>query len=172
MSGLLLIAIVLLWFWVVIVIARVLTSRIEPVWIKRPITFCLVTLIVPLPVADEIIGGMQFRALCNEQMKIAYGIGKLTNRTVFSQIRDETKLEGMAIPVHSYEQVFIDIKTHETLLTYQVFDADGGWLSRAINFNYVHKPYTFNGHCGPGAVRVEELLRKLNVTVIRKWTGE
>jgi len=172
MSGLLLIGVVLLWFWAAIAIARMFTSKLEPVWVKSFVTFLAIVIIIPLPVADEIIGGFQFRALCKAETQIKYDKDKLSNKTVRSQITDEAKLENMVIPVMSYTQTFTEINTNESLLSYKVFDADGGWLSRAIHFNYVHQPYTFSGHCGPGAVRVEELLKSLNVTIIKKFSGE
>ena len=172
MSGLLLICVVLLWFVATIAIARTITSKLTQPWIKWIVGLLLVAVLVPLPVADEIIGGFQFRGLCEAETKLKYDQEKLVNKTVYSKITDDVKLENMIIPVVSQTWTYPDINTHKSLVSYKVFDADGGWLSRAIHFNYVHKPYTFNGHCGPGWVRVNEIFKNLNVTIIKKSSGE
>jgi hypothetical protein len=138
----------------------------------KTVKMLVFTLIFVLPFADEIVDGFQFRALCEVETQLKYDEAKLANKTVYPQTINLGDLKGMTVLGNAYAKAYVDAKTHELLLSYKVLHADGGWLSRAIAFNSVHQPYTFNGHCGPGAINVQRLLKSLNVTVIQKPSGE
>ena len=104
-------------------------------------------------------------ALCEAETQLKYDEDKLANKEVLYKMVDIINLENMTTPANSYTETYTDIKTQKMLFSYKVLHADGGWLSRAIDFNSVHHPYTFDGSCGPGGENVQQLLKKLNVTV-------
>lgn len=168
MSGLILIGVVLFWLWAAVVIGQMLTSKLKDSWPKSLATFLTTAVLIPLPVVDEIIGGIQFRALCGVETQINYDKYKLANKTVHSQLLDAVDIESLTIPVISQTWNYRDIQSQEILLNYKTLDAEGGWLSRVIGFQSLRKPFTFDGHCGPGWTKVDEIFNRLNVTVVTK----
>lgn len=172
MSGLILIFIIVLWVMAVKKLTAFFTKAMPVNGFSKIVKILLFSLIFVLPFVDEIIGGFQFRALCEAETQLKYDKDKLSNKSVYSDLLDAVQLKGMAIPVISQTQTYTDIQTHELLLSFKDLNADGGWLSRAIAFNSVHAPYTFNGHCGFGWVKVTEIFKSLNVTIIKKNSGE
>ncbi len=166
MSGLILIFIIVLWVMVVKKLTVFFTKSMPANGFTRLAKILVFTLLLVMPFMDEIIGGFQFRALCEVETQLKYDEAKLSNKTVYPQTINLGDLQGMTVPGSSYSQSYTDAKTHELLLSYKVLNADGGWLSRAIAFNSVHQPYTFTGHCGPGGDNITLLLKHLNVTVI------
>ena len=172
MGGLIVLFIIGLWIFLVSKLATFLSRLLPANKFSPALKVLLFVLLLVMPFMDEIIGGFQFRALCKAETHIEYDKNKLVNMTVYSDLLDEVKIAGMAVPVSSQAWNYPNVETKELLLSYKVFDADGGWLSRWIDFNSVHQPYTFKGHCGPGWTKVDELFKNLNVTVIRKSSGK
>lgn len=170
MSGLLLIGVVLLWFVVAIAIARMLTSKLKQLWIKSVVRLLLVAVLIPLPVADEIVGGFQFRALCKNEAVATYDEGKIRGKTVHLKSADVYHFTNTILPTYKQTWKYADHTTNEELISYVDLHSDGGWLSRAIHFNYVHKPYTFTGVCSGD--KDGYLFQNLNIKKVNKSSGE
>jgi len=170
MSGLLLIGVVLLWFVVAIAIAQMLTSKLRDSWLKSLAMLLAIAVLIPLPVADEIIGGFQFRALCDEEAVIIYNKEKAYGKTVHLKKVDRFDLPKTVLPVRKEIWKYAEHISDEDLISYVDFYSDGGWLSRAINFNNVHRPYTFLGVCSGD--KDDSVFQKLNIKKINKNSGE
>ena len=166
MSGLILLFILGVWLFVAKKLTSFLTTRMQVGVIKKAARVLLFVLILVAPLADEVIGGFQFRALCEAETQLHYDKDTLAGKEVYSDTLVAVKVENIAIPVVSQMQTYTESNTLKMLLNYKVLYADGGWLSRAIHFNSVYQPYTFDGYCGPEGEKVQELLKNLNVTVI------
>lgn len=165
MSGLILLAVLGLWIAAVTVLTRFLTKAIRPSLFRLVIQLLIFVGISIAPVADDIIGGIQFRALCEAETAIAYDKERLANKKVKFQLSDAVGVDYMIISVISQTWNYQDIESDETLMSYKTLDAKGGWLSRAIGFQSLSNPFTFDGHCGPGWQHVDEIFRSLHVTV-------
>lgn len=170
MSGILLIGMVLLWIWAAVAIGQMLTSKLKDSWIKSLVTFLVTSVLIPLPVADEIIGGFQFRALCNGEAVITYNKEKAYGKTVHLKKVDRFDLPKMVLPVRKEIWKYAEHISDEDLISYVDFYSDGGWLSRAINFNNVHRPYTFLGVCSGD--KDDSVFQKLNIKKVNKSSGE
>ena len=66
MAGLLSIALLVGWLAVAVWIAKQITATVKNSLLRTALAIPLIAILVMLPVADEIIGGFQFRALCRE----------------------------------------------------------------------------------------------------------
>lgn len=66
MSGFLLIGVVLLWIGAAVVIGKILTSKIRESWFKSLVTFFAISVLIPLPVVDEIVGNKIFYSECEK----------------------------------------------------------------------------------------------------------
>lgn len=171
MIGIFFIVIFTIWFFFSKTLSWHLTKNIN-IKEKIVIRYILFLLFLILPALDEIVGGFQFRSLCKHEAQIVYDKEKLIGRAVYSELSESKKIEYLVITIFSQTWFYRDIKTHESLMRYKTFDAEGGWLSRAINFQNLGKPFTFNGHCGPGWTKVDSILKSSSATITKKYKGE
>ncbi|MDR3054586.1 MAG: hypothetical protein LBU53_04195 [Zoogloeaceae bacterium] len=86
-----------------------------------------------LPVADEIIGAFQFRALCDTNTTFKIDAEKIKGKTV-NVVLDplNKKISGLMLPVDFTRQAYRDAETNEEYASLIVYDARGGWLMRSL----------------------------------------
>ena len=162
MSGIILISILVVWFFIVKVLARLCVIKMQPSTKKTNTHIILFILIFIVPFAD-IVGGFQFRAMCTPKNLLVYDPEKVRGRSVTP--RDVPfQIINKIIPIHVSTGQWEDAETGELLITYKIFRAKGGWLSRLIGFPQGSPPYTFNGYCS--SKEYYQLYEKYNVTKI------
>ncbi len=148
MAGLFLIFILALWFLFAKAMSRFITNNITNRRLKALTKIVVFILIFVCPFADEIIGEIQFREICATDAVAIYDEAKIRGNSVISKPGVLTKYTNTILPIYKHTWGYEDPITHEELISFSVLHADGGWLSRLINFNSIHKPYTFYGVCG------------------------
>jgi hypothetical protein len=163
MSGILSIGIVVIWFLIVIAIASRVGSGISDRWrwLFRTAVFCGVLV---LPVADEIIGGFQFRALCKENAsEFRLGVKNPQGRTTKLTINPPNHyLPGKAIPIRHSHSEYHDIATGELVMAYDRYVAKGGMLISAIWSS--NKPILIDAStCSPERGQAAHITLKFNV---------
>ena len=115
------------------------------------------------PVADEIIGGFQFQAICQEGIKLIYDVDEVRGEKLLLWVGEtRTKLKNTILLIYESPRALVDMDTDKHLIDFIEYDATGGWLSRFIAFNSITKPYFFNGGCG-AKDEVAQLRNKLNI---------
>ena len=141
MAGLIALAVLAAWIWLVGQIAKLLTKRWQSQPFRRRVYVLMVfALILPLPVVDEIIGRYQFLALCEEGARPRYDEVKLRGRTVNLRKVPHPEVPGVleipnrvvpaAIRIIELTIDWLDRHTGEPLLSYRRYEAKGGWLMR------------------------------------------
>ena len=147
MGGLILLFVLGVWFFITKFLTSFLTTKMQVGLLKKSIQVLLFILILVAPVGDEIIGGFQFKALCEREAVASYDKEKVYGKTVKYKSGDVTNFTNTILP--SYKQVWVHVVVGSENDSISIADlhSDGGWLSRWINFNSVHKPYTFSGNC-------------------------
>jgi hypothetical protein len=159
MSGLLLIGVVLLWFWAAIAIARMLTSKLKPAWVKLLVTFLAIAIIIPLPVADEIIGASIFYAECKKLTPVQFhgaasiGVGfffdaegnpRWTSDKEFKTIRagkngidlvvgsadSKSIIHNLPIQIELTRSIFFEKRKKQLILETENLNSNGGWIRR------------------------------------------
>ncbi len=159
MSGIILLVILTLWFIFVVKLTVFFISKIALKTQKKwmyPVVFILLFI---APVADEIIGGFQFRALCTPENLLVYDVDKLRGKIVVPRdipMKTLDKIIPIVVTIGAWE----DAGTGELLLTYKIISAKGGWLSHFIGGGTSF--FTFNGKCS--SKEYYKLFEKLNVT--------
>jgi len=166
MSGIILLFILAIWFYSVKKISWFCISKIQSGTKKAVIHKVLFVLIFIAPVADDIIGGFQFRALCKQGAKLIYDVEKVRGKTVLWSGMPRTKIKNTIIPIEESIVDWVDVNTGEILIKYKEYYATGGWLSRFIAFNSVTRPYTFHGVCG---VKDELIQLQNELNIERKY---
>jgi hypothetical protein len=172
MTGILFIGVVVVWISLAIVLTRAMTRNLTSRAKRRVASLFVFALLLALPVADEIIGGFQLRALCREGAEPKYDEAKVRGRTVYLRRVPHPDVPGVTtfpsrrvhalIPITEEEVVWLDTETAEVLVTYKAYSAKGGVLIRALGISNTDSPLTFEpSSCRPNSV---ELFKNLQVT--------
>lgn len=101
-----------------------------------------------LPIADEIVGGFQFRALCQENAKLQIDAENIKGKIVKIVVNPRNEvLNGTAVDISHWHYSYRDIENNGEYARYDTYIAYGGWLIRNFWFRgtMIIHPY----HCGP-----------------------
>lgn len=154
MAGLLFLMVVGLWVWAAVVLARWMSRRFlsQRPW-RRYASIGLFMLILPLPVVDEIIGGFQFRALCEEGAKLKIDEKRILGKDVKLVVTPKDSPELIphtAIPIFHYHYSYRDVYTDEEYAQYETYTAKGGVFIRALGISNNNSPLIIDdpAYCG------------------------
>jgi len=155
MAGLLAIGLLVGWLAVAVWLATRLTGKLK----NRPLRFALmisiVFVLVALPVADEIIGGFQFRALCRDNAVLKINAEKIKGKTVWMAIDPSNKdLNNTAVRIYYSRVSYRDMVTGEELGSNSAYAAMSGHLVRLLAMGNEMAPLTIHpSTCsGPGSL--------------------
>jgi hypothetical protein len=165
MIGVLFYGVLGLWGFFTYKFSGFLVKKIKQEIVKYCVQGTVFVLMFIAPVADEIIGGIQFRSLCNENAILVVDQAKVKGKTVISQELKRENINNYLLPITTEYFSFKDIDSDEILVSWNVFYAKGGWLSRSLNFFGSTKPYIFDGTCGSPKWK-KTIFSDLNVNVI------
>lgn len=145
MAGLLSIALLVGWFIAAVWLARRLTSRLKNGLLRAVLMTLAVVVLVALPVADEIIGGFQFRALCRDNAELKIDAEKIKGKTI-QVVVDPANQDVDNTPIRIYYSRFSyrDVNSNEELATYSRYVAVSGWLVRALAMGNTFPPLTIH----------------------------
>lgn len=161
MAGVIAFAILGAWMFLVFLLSGKCVAKMAWSGKKYAYRILLFVLFFLAPVADEITGGFQFRALCSAKSMLIFDEQKIRGKTLVWSGETKTVITGTILPINEYRARWVDITTEETLLEQIEYGAMGGWLSRSIAFNSITKPYTFNGSCSQEE-KIYRLSKELN----------
>lgn len=152
MSGLFFLAVVFIWIVAAIMLTRWLMRRIpiKSELARMLLALALFALIFVLPVTDEIIGGYQFRKLCeNSALKI--DAEKAKGKTVKLVIDPSNEiLRGTAITIYHSHMSYRDINTNEEIASNNKYVAKGGWFIKMLGVFEGDGPLTLSPtYCSP-----------------------
>lgn len=104
--------------------------------IRLALTLLLTASLVALPLADEIVGGFQFRSLCQENSVLKIDAVRIRGKTIRVQ-SDSLNQEVTNTPIRIYYSrvSYRDVATDEELATVNSYVAEGGWLIRTLGMN-------------------------------------
>lgn len=166
MIGLAFLAVITLWGFSCYKLAVFLSRKNENLTIKKISVGVLTVFFFLLPIADEIIGGFQFRELCSKKIELIVDEKKARGRVVVAQPIQYKYIGDYFVPISLEYFSYKDRITGEVLVSWIYLRADGGWLSRSLNILSSKKPYTFNGVCTPK--KIKTILSDLQLTTSLK----
>ncbi len=172
MGGLIIVFVLCIWILLANVIAKFFLSRIKlEAGIKKRLAHIgFFVLVFIAPVADEIIGGFQFRAMCAPDNLLIYDADKVRGASVQYKDVPSYSVDDMILPVRVTQGEWVNPDSGEVLITHRIFYSSGGWLSRLIRFPEGNSPLTFNGQCD--LREYYELFDKLNIKELKGRYGE
>ena len=152
MSGLLFLGVVGLWVWACVAMTRWIMRRIDSKPRRLLTGMGVFVLLLVLPVADEIVGGFQFRALCEKNAsRFQMGVGNPEGRTTkvtFDQ--SDHVAEFTAIPISYSRLEYHDVATGELVVAFDSYSAQGGVFIRALGISNNDSPLTIDPSvCSP-----------------------
>ncbi len=151
MSGLLFLAVSFVWLVLAIWVTRWLMRRIRTEsTIARLILMLLIFgLILASPVADEIIGGIQFRELCRENAVLRIDAEKAKGKMVREVIGPSNEvLQGTIITVYHTHLSYRDSTTGQEIASTDSYVAKGGFLIRTLGLFEGNEPlFVFPSVC-------------------------
>lgn len=106
-----------------------ITKRLpESKW--RPlIGIALFIMLLPLLLIDEMVGKRQFERLCRENSTI-YIAPDAKGRTVYLAETPDKVAKGTWVRIVLHPWRYVDATTGETIVSYNSFQAGGGWFMR------------------------------------------
>ena len=167
MSGLFLIAVVALWVWLVFKMSKVVTSWIAQGLWRWPVAALMFLVLLLLPVIDEIVGGFQFRALCEKNAVFRMGVEKPEGRVTRESINPSNEVvSGTAITIYDTGIQYTDVQSGELVVKFHRYVAKGGALIRMLGISEGNAPITMGrSSCSPTQARGESVHRTLKFTV-------
>ena len=164
MTGLLLIFVFGVWFVIAKWIASKIIDDIRSPKIKKVVKPLILPLLMFAPLADEVIGGVQFYPLCTKSAVLSVDEDKLRNKIVLSQGAPSTYLPGYFLPIRQQHWSYANPDTGEIVISWNAYHAKGGLFIRSLGISQTSAPLTFNGVCYPDGTW-PKIFKNLNITV-------
>lgn len=164
MTGIFLILIIGLWAGILIWVVPKVVRPIRSVIFRSILGAALFFAFFIAPVADEIIGGLQFKELCSKA-ELIVDDHKARGRKVKSLGAKNTYLDSYAVTIRKQYWAYVDVDTGELLVSWNEYFAEGGWLIMALGISEASSPLTFTGVCRPEGAR-SPVFKKLNITKV------
>ena len=162
MMGIALLAFATVWLAAVVAIAAFVARRVSVGAWRIPVGLVLAIALFPLPLIDDIIGGIQFRKLCEGNQSI-YILPNAKGRSVYLADVPIQEVKGLLVRVTSTEWRYVDVNTNETVVRYNTLTAGRGF------FRLGEAPLTFSPWCEPGGqVDPVKLTTDLGITQIQR----
>lgn len=147
MTGLLLLGV--LGVWVVMVLAAVLvTFRKLPnrLW-RVPLIAVLLFALIPLPLADELIGSQQLRALCAENGPKEEQFAGAQGMTLYEHLEGNLPVSNQVLATTAFKWTLQDRINPDVVVSFVDYRVKGGWFVRMLNISETNAPLIFHSGC-------------------------
>lgn len=155
MSGLYALFLLLLWLgFLVWLCPRATAGRVRPAF-EDLATVGMFLLLLPLPLADEIVGAVQMNRLCEANAHYRLGVADPAGRTTRSAADPSNEqLKRTAIEILHTRVIYTDLETGERVLEYDDYVASGGLFRRVFFGGEMSmSPFVGRSHCSPTQAR-------------------
>lgn len=167
MTGLFLLLVIGLWLVFAIWLSKVITRSLPETKWRGSIRFVAFSVLLPLPVIDEIVGGWQFRRLCEENATIQVDRATAGGKTVYLAKPSNVEITKTWVRVVMKPWRYVDVATEETVVSFSMFMASGGRFIRTLGISEGGMPLTFNGHCKTNLlIEKSTLFKEIGITQI------
>jgi hypothetical protein len=123
-----------LWFWFMLVLRPDWVARLPKNGWGRLADIAICILFMLIPMVDEVVGGFQFRALCNALPPLQIDAAKAKGRVARVKYTVVENVVSIAIPLETVHYIFYDTKTNEEFLKFTSYSVKAGFLTRFLYF--------------------------------------
>lgn len=148
MSGIFLIVAALAWVAFVIVLTNLALRRVRQRW-RALVSITVISLSIPLSLADEIVGEKEFDALCLSRAVVRTTSAYSPGKTVYRKPVRREEISGTTLRTVSQHWEFVDLSTREVVLSYEIVQSSGGRLAQAMGLSEAKFPFLFRPECAP-----------------------
>lgn len=115
---------------------------------KRMTVIIFMVIVYPLPLADELVGAVQFGMLCaSQEAYVAPDAEKKKGTNVLAIIHEDEYLAGKAIPMTSTVHEVVSESDKSLIVRFVTVTAHNGFLTRKFQLNEGGSPLLFSGYC-------------------------
>ena len=165
MAGAFLIVLFIAWLIIVITVTRLVVKRTKSSAAKVVGGVVVFSILLIAPLADEIIGKIQFEALCEKYAVAEIDERDAINRSVIYVPRKSDEYAShTAVKIRIDQKVYRDAETKKVVVKFHTLTATGGWLIRTLGISETDSPLLFRHFCSPRGM--SGFKRKLNIKVI------
>ncbi len=167
MTGIILLAFILLFAYVAWKISFICTSKLPHI-ARIIISTIAIALATPLLVIDEIIASREFDNLCKTPPSIKDEISK---KEVILVYGPHTKTKSLGIEIVSSKTEFLDQNTQESLGIYYSYKIYGGFFIKTLGISNSNSPLIIHpSYCSPG--KSDNFAKKHNFTIVNSIRRE
>jgi hypothetical protein len=167
MTGIILIGVLAAWLMAAMVIGAKMGDKLNPPWVRTPAALLLMAVLIPLPVADEIIGRFQFKALCEKNGISEAKLTKAKGMTLNYKSSPFVPIEGTILNVTGQKIAYVDPLQSIPIVEYTDYRSEGGWLINSLHISETHAPLIFESSCRIGNyTSLSDLLRLYQIKIV------
>lgn len=168
MIGMFLLLVVVAWLALVVWLSKVISRRAPVKW-RATVAILIFAVLLPLPIVDEIVGGRQFKKLCNEHGSITVDRAKAIGRVVYLADVPDVELTDAWVRVVLKPWIFLDASTQQPILKFESLMADGGRFVSFLRLSQGTVPLIFHGNCQPKETEdLRKLFSELGLTQVQR----
>jgi hypothetical protein len=166
MTGLVLLLLGGAWLFAIYwVVKRVLARKELRGW-RFPAAAALAVAMLPLPLADELVGAVQHRSLCREAGPKESVFASSRGLSLTPQVTGPTIVNGQLLETKGYRWILSDPQSSVDRIAFMDYRVTGGWLITALRISETNKPLIFRGSCwGLGTESFQGWLDRYQITL-------
>ena len=151
MSGLLLLSVIAIWLAIVVFAAMRLARLFKPGAARNVGVAIAIAVMLPLPVADELISAPQLNKLCEEGTTLKFDPETIRGRTIFlaEGPSPQPRLSVGLLRGHYIPSRYLDATTKEELIAFNSYFLKGGLFIRKLGISEKNVPLTMRSYCAP-----------------------
>jgi hypothetical protein len=149
MTGLLLLGVIGIWMVIVILLVIRLGKFFKKAWLRYLVSALAITVLLPVPVMDELITAPQFEKLCVENAKLKFDPERIRGRTVFLADDPQPDLSIGLLKGYYIQGRYLDATTREQLVVASSYHLKGGIFIRTLGISETNAPLTMRSYCAP-----------------------
>jgi hypothetical protein len=169
MGGLIFFAVIGIWFFIVLGVIVWIAKKLPERWWRTPLSLLLFIVVLILPIIDEIVGGWQFKRLCEANSEIQVDKAMAVGKTVYLAEAPDVEIKSAWMRVVLKPWMFLDVATDDLIISYNTLKANNSFLGKYMSQEGV--PILFKGWCEPGGiVDPIKLFENLGVIYVERST--
>lgn len=133
MSGIFMLGLAIVWFAIAVMLSRRIGRSLRRSSMQTATALAAFAVLLPLPVADELVGMWQFNRLCREGAKLKIDPDAAKGRTVRLVIDPSNEiLPGQVLTTYHSHLSYREVGTDQEIASFSRYSVKGGWLIRAL----------------------------------------
>jgi hypothetical protein len=166
MGGLIFIAVIGVWFFIVWALTSCVAKKSPDKWWRIPLSLLLFVVFLILPVVDEVVGGWQFKRLCEANTNVQVDKVTAVGKTVYLAKVPVVEVKGTWVRIVQQPWRYLDVESGEIVVSYNTLRASGSFLGKHLAQDA--PPLIFKGSCAFAQKGKNKIFRELGITQVQR----